>query len=121
MSASGSARLAGMALCTGRTRREGSDMRLDEHGRWVSDDGAYIWDEPAQVWQPVASLPQVTGPLQAASSAGAPTAGWPEAASSPGAASQDRWDAPGWPAGSGGGAGVSAVDPLGTGGWPAPE
>ncbi|MBX6390107.1 MAG: hypothetical protein IRZ08_14130 [Frankia sp.] len=27
-------------------------MRLDEHGRWVSDDGAYMWDENTQTWQP---------------------------------------------------------------------
>ncbi|MBL7551448.1 hypothetical protein I6A60_26855 [Frankia sp. AgB1.9] len=32
-------------------------MRLDEHGRWVSDDGAYVWDESAQTWQPTTSRP----------------------------------------------------------------
>ncbi len=34
-------------------------MRIDEHGRWVSDDGAYVWDEAAQAWQP--SAPRPTG------------------------------------------------------------
>ncbi|WP_322759523.1 hypothetical protein [Frankia sp. Cr2] len=34
-------------------------MRIDEHGRWVSDDGAYVWDEAAQTWQP--SVPHPTG------------------------------------------------------------
>ncbi|WP_261561463.1 hypothetical protein [Frankia tisae] len=32
-------------------------MRLDEHGRWVSDDGAYLWDEAAQTWQPSSAMP----------------------------------------------------------------
>ncbi|OHV49710.1 hypothetical protein [Pseudofrankia sp. BMG5.36] len=32
-------------------------MRLDEHGRWVSDDGAYVWDESAQTWQPTSRAP----------------------------------------------------------------
>ncbi|SBW28534.1 hypothetical protein FDG2_5732 [Candidatus Protofrankia californiensis] len=32
-------------------------MRIDEHGRWVSDDGSYIWDEAAQTWQPSAPHP----------------------------------------------------------------
>ncbi|WP_462185730.1 MULTISPECIES: hypothetical protein [unclassified Frankia] len=32
-------------------------MRLDEHGRWVSDDGAYVWDEAAQTWQPSSAAP----------------------------------------------------------------
>lgn len=26
-------------------------MRLDENGRWVSDDGAYVWDDAAQTWR----------------------------------------------------------------------
>ncbi|WP_250292523.1 hypothetical protein [Frankia sp. CiP1_Cm_nod1] len=30
-------------------------MRIDEHGRWVSDDGSYVWDEVAQTWQPSAA------------------------------------------------------------------
>ncbi|WP_322752464.1 hypothetical protein [Frankia sp. Cas3] len=34
-------------------------MRIDEHGRWVSDDGAYVWDEAAQTWQ--SSAPHPTG------------------------------------------------------------
>ncbi len=32
-------------------------MRIDEHGRWVSDDGSYVWDEAAQTWQPSAPHP----------------------------------------------------------------
>ncbi|AEH11182.1 MULTISPECIES: hypothetical protein [Protofrankia] len=32
-------------------------MRIDEHGRWVSDDGSYVWDEAAQTWQLSAAYP----------------------------------------------------------------
>ncbi|MCM3923229.1 hypothetical protein ND748_16365, partial [Frankia sp. AiPs1] len=43
-------------------------MRLDEHGRWVSDDGAYLWDEAAQTWQPSSAVPPTSssgGPARA--------------------------------------------------------
>ncbi|WP_131748427.1 hypothetical protein [Frankia sp. Cppng1_Ct_nod] len=46
-------------------------MRIDEHGRWVSDDGAYVWDEAAQTWQPSAPVTHATG--SAASGAGTGT------------------------------------------------
>ncbi|WP_163547523.1 hypothetical protein [Candidatus Frankia nodulisporulans] len=71
-------------------------MRLDEHGRWVSDDGAYVWDEAAQTWQSVSTAPPVgpavapswsgtSAPSAPSAHSGAPTAGG--SAGAPGAAS----------------------------------
>ncbi|WP_045877493.1 hypothetical protein [Pseudofrankia sp. DC12] len=53
-------------------------MRLDEHGRWVSDDGAYVWDESAQTWQPTTSRPggpTAPGPTGPAAARGGGAAG----------------------------------------------
>jgi hypothetical protein len=95
-------------------------MRLDEHGRWVSDDGAYIWDEAAQVWQPATSSLPLTGPLQLT----------PPSATAAGSAALEVWQgtasgagagADGWPPASDSGAlpaASSSLDPWGTGSWP---
>jgi|GEM_PF-3084129 len=73
-------------------------MRLDEHGRWVSDDGAYVWDESAQTWQPTSRPP------------GGATAAGPTAASRAGGAAD--------PFGSGGGTGQRPAAPhADTGGY----
>ncbi|WP_322766194.1 hypothetical protein [Frankia sp. Cr1] len=47
-------------------------MRIDEHGRWVSDDGAYVWDEAAQTWQPSAPHPTGSAGFTAAVDAASP-------------------------------------------------
>ncbi|WP_026311258.1 hypothetical protein [Parafrankia elaeagni] len=46
-------------------------MRLDENGRWVSDDGAYVWDEPAQTWR-LANVASRSDPPMASSAASGP-------------------------------------------------
>ncbi|WP_045877321.1 hypothetical protein [Pseudofrankia sp. DC12] len=52
-------------------------MRLDEHGRWVSDDGTYVWHESAQAWQPTTSRPgggtMAAGPTGPAAARGGST------------------------------------------------
>ncbi|ONH59464.1 hypothetical protein CcI49_15880 [Frankia sp. CcI49] len=58
-------------------------MRLDENGRWVSDDGAYVWDETAQTWRLVNAAPRPDVPAAVPSASEGSAAGWRAEAARP--------------------------------------
>jgi hypothetical protein len=74
-------------------------MRLDEYGRWVSDDGAYIWDETAQVWQPATvsvPLPPPPATLGPDNDIPGPTGGQPDWLTAPDSSVGNSWPDPTW-------------------------